>query len=89
MTIEGAIKYCNEVVEEKLEEIQDCLEVNDIESVAECEKCIEDHNQVANWLRQLQAIQRIVKEYYYTPTEVMDCSDAFDMIRKVVGGEND
>ena len=84
MTLEGAIKYCNEVVEEKLEEIQDCLEVHDMEMVMECEKCAEDHNQVANWLRQLQAIQEIVKEYYYTPTEVMDCSDAFDMIRKVV-----
>lgn len=84
MTLEGAIKYCNEVVEEKLEEIQGCLEVHDMESVAECEKCIEDHNQVANWLRQLQTIQRIVREYFYTPTEVMDCSDAFNMVREVV-----
>jgi hypothetical protein len=82
--LEHAIKHCNEVVEEKLYEIQDCLEVHDMESVVECEKCIEDHNQVANWLRQLQAIQRIVKEYFYTPTEVMDCSDAFNMVREVV-----
>ena len=84
MTLESAIKYFQEEVEEKLEEIQDCLEVNDMESVAEYEKCIEDYNQIANWLRQLQTIQRIVKEYYYTPTEVIDCSDAFDMIREVV-----
>jgi DNA repair ATPase RecN len=82
--LEHAIKHCNEVVEEKLYEIQDCLEVHDMESVVECEKCAEDHNQVANWLRQLQAIQRIVKEYYYTPTQVMDCSDAFNMIREVI-----
>lgn len=84
MTIEGAINYCNEMVEEKLEEIQDCLEVNDMEMVMECEKCAEEHNQVANWLRQLQKVHEIVREYFYTPTEVMDCSDAFNMVREVV-----
>lgn len=84
MTLDEAIKYCNEVVEEKLEEIQDCLEVNDMEMVMECEKCAEDYKQVIEWLRQLQKVQEIVKEYFYTPTEVMDCSDAFDMIREVV-----
>ena len=84
MTIESAINYFEEEVKEKLYEVQDCLEVNDMESIAECEKCIEDYKQLTEWLKQLQEIQRIVKEYYYTPTEVMDCSDAFDMIREVV-----
>lgn len=84
MTLEGAINYFEEEVDEKLCEIQDCLEVNDMEMVMECEKCVEDYKQVAEWLRQLQEVQEIVKEYYYTPTEVMDCSDAFDMIREVM-----
>jgi len=84
MTLEHAINYFEEEVEEKLEDIQNCLEVNDMESVMECGKCVEDYKQIAKWLRQLRKVQEIVKEYFYTPTEVMDCSDAFDMIRKVV-----
>lgn len=84
MTLESAIKYCNEVIEEKLEEAQDCLEVHDMENAKECEKCAEDHNQVANWLRQLQAIQRIITEYRSVPTQVMDSEDAFNLICEVV-----
>lgn len=84
MTLDGAIKYCNEVVEEKLEEIQDCLEVNDMEMVMECKKCAEDHNQVANWLRQLQAIQIIITEYRSVPTQVMNSDDAFNLICDVI-----
>ena len=84
MTLEGAIKYCNEAVEEKLEEIQDCLEVNDMESAMECKKCIEDYKQLSNWLRQLQKIQIIIEEYRNVPIEVMDSDDAFTKICDVV-----
>lgn len=48
------------------------------------EEYAERHRQITKWLKQLQKIQRIVKEYYYTPTEVMDCYDAFYMIYEVV-----
>lgn len=84
MKIEHAIKHFEEMVKEELEEAQDCLEVHDMENAKECEKCAEDHNQVANWLRQLQAIQRIITEYRSVPTQVMDSEDAFNLICEVV-----
>jgi hypothetical protein len=48
-----------------------------------------EYEQLAKWLKQLKKIQGIVKEYLYTPTEVMDCYDAFYMIYEVVDEKND
>jgi cytochrome c551/c552 len=51
----------------------------------EYRKSAKEYEQLAKWLEQLQKVQGIVKEYIYTPTEVMDCYDAFYMIYEVVG----
>ena len=49
MTIDEAIKHC----EEKAKEIRwkALRERMDIEGVAECETCAEEHEQLAEWLR--------------------------------------
>ena len=49
MTIDEAIKHC----EEKAKEIrwQALRERMDIEGVAECETCAEEHEQLAEWLK--------------------------------------
>lgn len=65
MTIEEAIKHCEEVAErnDKDAEIYDCLARN-YESTYEkltaakyctdCKQCAADHRQLAEWLRELQ-----------------------------------
>lgn len=51
MTLDEAIKHCEEVAKEKGYEVQDCLEVHDMESAMECGKCGEEHEQLAEWLK--------------------------------------
>ena len=55
MTLEEAIKHAEEVAQEKGYEYQECLAVHDMEEAMDCRKCGEEHEQLAAWLRELQA----------------------------------
>jgi len=57
MTLDEAIKHAEEVAKEKGYEVQDCLEVHDMESAMECEKCGEEHEQLAEWLKELKQLK--------------------------------
>ena len=57
MLLDEAIKHCEEVVDEKLCELQDCLEVYDMESAADCDKCAEYHKQLVVWLKELKLLR--------------------------------
>ena len=57
MLLDKAIKHCEEVVDEKLCELQDCLEVYDMESAADCDKCAEYHKQLVVWLKELKLLR--------------------------------
>lgn len=52
MTLEEAIKHCEEKAKELRE--QPFKERMDIEDIADCEECAEEHEQLANWLTELQ-----------------------------------
>ena len=49
MTLDEAIKHCEEKAKELRE--QPFKEKMDIEEVAECETCAEEHEQLAEWLK--------------------------------------
>ena len=57
MLLDKAIKHCEEVVDEKLCELQDCLEVYDMESAADCDECAEYHKQLVVWLKELKLLR--------------------------------
>ena len=63
MTIEEAIKHCEDVVENKEidAENQNPLFPNDIE---ECKKCAEEHRQLAEWLNELKRARVLLKATY-------------------------
>lgn len=56
MTLNEAIKHCEEVVEDKEIDIenQDPLFPNNIE---ECKRCAEEHRQLAEWLKELKQLR--------------------------------
>lgn len=51
MTLDEAIKHAKEVASEKRYEYQECIAVHDIESAEECGRCGEQHEHLAEWLK--------------------------------------
>lgn len=54
MNRDEAIKHCEEVAQEKRYEYQESLAVHDMEEAEKCEKCGEEHEQLAEWLKELR-----------------------------------
>lgn len=54
MTLDEAIKHAEEVAQDKWYEYQDCLEAHDMESANECVECGNEHEQLAEWLKELR-----------------------------------
>lgn len=54
MTLDEAIKHCEEVAHEKRIESGECISVNDLENAEACYECGEDHKQLALWLTELK-----------------------------------
>ena len=66
MTLEEEILYCEEVAEIN-QSIADNTDHNNWMDIAKCEKCADEHRQVAEWLREL-------KQYREQP-EIVRCKD--------------
>lgn len=49
MTIEEAIKHCEEVAEKYCEKVEEGLTADDF-----CDSCASEHRQLAKWLRELK-----------------------------------
>lgn len=58
MTLESAIKHCEEVAEEKIYEYQECVAVHDMEDAMTCGECAEEHEQLAEWLKELKQLRK-------------------------------
>lgn len=50
MTLEEAIKHCEEVAEKYCEKVEEGLTADDF-----CDSCASEHRQLAEWLRELKA----------------------------------
>ena len=64
MTLEEAIKHCEEVAEQKKESIAE-YEQNPIhyeKEIRYCKECAEEHRQLAEWLRELKKYRVIFKK---------------------------
>ncbi len=57
MTINEAINHAEEVAQEKRYEYQECVAVNDIESAEECGRCGQEHEQLAEWLKDYKRLK--------------------------------
>ena len=52
MTLDEAIKHCQEVAEENQAIVDACDYYGD--NMAECETCADEHRQLAEWLKELK-----------------------------------
>ena len=55
MTLEEAIKHCEEVAEDKFNEAQESIMCNRFQYADDCRDCAEEHRQLAEWLKELKA----------------------------------
>ena len=53
MTLEEGILHAEKVYEEKLDERSYALEFHDNEEAEACQKCADEHRQLAEWLKEL------------------------------------
>ena len=58
MTLDEAIKHCEEVAEEYQASI-DSLDIVG-KGLDECEECAKEHRQLAEWLKELKAIKEVI-----------------------------
>ena len=69
MTLEEAIKYMEEVAKENDDSAKEFYRISKLEThpdrklaedgYVECKKCVDEHRQLAEWLRKLQEIKEI------------------------------
>ena len=55
MSLDEAIKHCEEVAEENQAIVDSCDYYG--ENMAKCEKCAEEHRQLAEWLKELKQLR--------------------------------
>ena len=64
MTLEEGILHAEKVYEEKLDERSYALEFHDNEEAEACQKCAEEHRQLAEWLKELQERRKLPEIVY-------------------------
>lgn len=77
ITLDEAIKHCKEVAQEKRYDYQECVAVHDMEDAMSCRECGEDHEQLAEWLKELKQLREQTR---WTP-----CSERLPKENEYVG----
>lgn len=73
MTLEEAIKHC----EEKVKQLEGYAEP--YRSMGNCEKCAEEHRQLAEWLKELKKYREWLKSF--NPDSATECFTAVRELR--------
>jgi hypothetical protein len=71
MTLEEAIKHCEEIAELKYDEGNEARLQEQDKYADECIACAAEHRQLAEWLRELKAYKNKYHKYY-KPRRVSD-----------------
>lgn len=83
MTLDEAIKHCEEVAHEKRIESGECISVNDLENAEACYECGEEHKQLAEWLTELK--QRRESSASYETSNLSEVAGCDEFICKECG----
>lgn len=61
MTIDEAIRHCEEVAENYRYQRDDAADINDVGTASDCQQCADEHEQLASWLTELKEAKRLLK----------------------------
>lgn len=61
MTLDEAIKHCEEVAEEKEKEAWEAQLQEEYKTIKSCKECARDHKQLAEWLKELKQLREQTK----------------------------
>ena len=61
MTLDEAIKHCNEVAQNNICQRDDAADYGDVGTASYYQQCADEHLQLAEWLRELQSLREAVK----------------------------
>lgn len=79
MTLEEAIKHCEEIAELKYDEGNEARLQEQDKYADECVVCAAKHRQLAGWLKELKE-RREKDEHYISNSDISDDSDLWDVV---------
>ena len=62
MTLDEAIKHCEEVAENYRCQRDDAADINDVGTASDCQHCADDHEQLAKWLQELKEAKKFIRK---------------------------
>jgi DNA-directed RNA polymerase subunit RPC12/RpoP len=79
MTLDEAIKHCEEVAETKRQDAEDA-EINGCDNFARnCEECASEHRQLAEWLKELKKFREQQSEDAISRQAALDIYDDYNV----------
>ena len=76
MTLDEAIKHCEEVAEEKDKSVELYRAVKATEGlITKCENCAKEHRQLAEWLKELKAYRQAIENI---KSEIREAFEDYD-----------
>jgi hypothetical protein len=82
MTLEEAIKHCEEVAESKKKQVENGEWEKGSPTERDCLECASEHRQLAEWLKELKQYREWLKSF--NPDSATDCFTAVRQLRSVV-----
>jgi len=62
MTIDEAIRHCEEVAENYRCERDDAADINEVGTASHFQQCADDHEQLAAWLTELKEAKKFIRK---------------------------
>ena len=64
MTLDEAIKHCEEVAESKEKQVKEGVWERNSNTEKRCYECAKEHRQLAKWLKELKKLRKEQREVY-------------------------
>ena len=92
MTLDEAIRHCEEVAENYRCQRDDAADINDVGIASDCQNCADEHEQLASWLRELKELREEIgrfsrkwmEKHYREDILIKQFTDVYD---KLLAGE--
>lgn len=85
MTLDEAIRHCEEKAEELNKEVLKQANLCNAKEVADCQECAREHEQLAEWLKQLQEVTKVVEHWNDDSNSFVSACKAFESILDIFG----